>query len=169
MLTTTPPMKRPRPADTKEQQLRAAGVLHRRPERVQDALFQDGTFFDPRDLVQVRYEMVRRVTAENRPISQVASSFGVTRPTVYSAKRRFLRGGLLALVPERHGPRSGRKLKGEAMTYLLDLHSQFPSKSLVQLASGVRERFGLSVHASTILRALRRGQKKPGRRRRGSR
>ena len=37
------------------------GVLHKRLEQVTDELFRQGDFFDPRDLVQVKYEMLRRI------------------------------------------------------------------------------------------------------------
>jgi len=45
--------------DTKIKRLRQSGTLHPRPETVTDPLFQDLAFFDPHDLLQVRYEMVR--------------------------------------------------------------------------------------------------------------
>src|SRR5690349_15686821 len=46
--------------DPKALLLAQCGTLHPHPQRVQDALFRGSTFFDPRDLIQVRYEMVRR-------------------------------------------------------------------------------------------------------------
>ena len=46
--------------DTKARSLASRGALHPHPGRVRDHLFQRSDFFDPRDLVQVRYEMLRR-------------------------------------------------------------------------------------------------------------
>ena len=46
--------------DLKARFLASRGVLHPHPEWVRDPLFQGSDFFDPRDLVQVRYEMLRR-------------------------------------------------------------------------------------------------------------
>ena len=43
-------------------------VLHPHPETVTAALFQDSAFFDPDDLIQVKYEMLRR-SRPNRPRS----------------------------------------------------------------------------------------------------
>ncbi|MHB1867130.1 MAG: helix-turn-helix domain-containing protein, partial [Thermoplasmata archaeon] len=83
----------------KEEQLRADGALHPHPERVQDALFRSDPFFDARDLIQVRYEMVRRVRVEKRSVQSTAQSFGVTRPTFYEAQARLTDRGLPGLLP----------------------------------------------------------------------
>jgi hypothetical protein len=52
MAKTTPP-------DPKPDVLRHHGSLNPHPGRVQDPLFATADFFDARDLVQVKYEMVR--------------------------------------------------------------------------------------------------------------
>ena len=57
-------LKRP---DAKSQILREHGTLNPRPQLVSDGLFQDNEFFDPRDLLLVKYEMLRRVRLEERP------------------------------------------------------------------------------------------------------
>lgn len=38
------------------------GTLNPAPEKVSDPKFQEDGFFDPRDIVQVKYEMLRRVS-----------------------------------------------------------------------------------------------------------
>ena len=62
----------------KVQALRQSGTLHRRPGNVQDWLFLEESFFDPQDLTQVKYEMLRRVQKDEMPISAVAASFGIS-------------------------------------------------------------------------------------------
>ena len=45
--------------------LRQTHTLHPHPERVRDPLFTSGSpFFDPRDLVQVKYELLRKVRVD---------------------------------------------------------------------------------------------------------
>ena len=44
--------------------LREEGTLNPAPEKVRDPKFQQSEFFDPRDVVQVKYEMLRRVSVE---------------------------------------------------------------------------------------------------------
>jgi hypothetical protein len=43
-------------SDPKGESLREHATLNSHPEQVTDALFQTAPFFDPRDLVQVKYE-----------------------------------------------------------------------------------------------------------------
>ena len=73
------------PPDPKSLALRQQGCLNPHPERVSDELFQTREFFDARDLVQVKYEMLRRVETTDcgEPIS---SRLSVSRP--FFTKRR---------------------------------------------------------------------------------
>ena len=59
----------------KKQSLRAAGTLNLRPERVVDPLFRDSVFFDSNDILQVRYEMIRR--AEKGTLGAAAGAFAL--------------------------------------------------------------------------------------------
>jgi hypothetical protein len=70
-------------SDSKAPFLAQRGALHPHPERVQDVLFGSGIFFDARDLIQVRYEMVRRHRIDGQSVPQVARSFGVSRQSLY--------------------------------------------------------------------------------------
>ena len=73
-------MRRPPklPPDAKTQALREAGALHPHPEAVRDDAFVSHPFFDPRDRVQVKYEMLRRHQVDGRPVTEVAARFGVS-------------------------------------------------------------------------------------------
>ena len=42
------------------------GTLNPAPEKIRDPKFREGEFFDPRDAVQVKYEMLRRVSGRER-------------------------------------------------------------------------------------------------------
>ena len=46
--------------DPKDRPLRQQGSLNPHPDQVTDELFRNNNFFDARDLVQVKYEMLRR-------------------------------------------------------------------------------------------------------------
>ena len=89
----------------KRQALRQTGTLNPRPHRVTDELFADSDFFDPNDLLQVKYEMLRRVGRDDFTVKQAAQLFGFSRPSFYQAQAAFTRGGLGALVPQKRGPR----------------------------------------------------------------
>src|SRR5688572_11771149 len=108
--------RRSRP-DPKTEALKDRGALNRNPEEVKDDLFQGSDFFDPRDRVQVKYEMLRRARVDSKPVSQVTGAFGVSRPTFYQTQAAFDREGLPGLLPKKRGPRGGHKLKKEVVDY----------------------------------------------------
>ena len=146
--------------DAKTDALRAHGALHPHPDNVRDALFGAHEFFDSRDLVQVKYEMLRRVDIEGQPVTRTAEAFGCSRPTLYQAQAAFKAQGLPGLVPRKRGPRGAHKLDDAVMAFVSALHTDDPTFSTQALLGHVRRRFGLSVHRRTLERALRREEKK---------
>ena len=141
-----------RPA--KDELLRKDGTLNPTPEKVLDAKFLEDGFFDPHDLVQVRYEMLRRVSVENVSITHVVQEYGISRPTYYQAKTSLEAQGLAGLVPKKRGPHGPHKLSAQIISFLKRqiLPGQpIRARELVRL---VRERFGLQVHPRTIERVL---------------
>ena len=152
--------------DTKETALRALGTLHPRPQRVVDELFQQGDFFDPRDLVQVKYEMLRRVRVDGRSVTDAVSDFGFSRPTYYQAERAFRSEGLPGLVPKKRGPKAAHKLTDEVLDYVEKIVGQDASLKAAALRERIAKRFGLTVHARSVERALAR-RRESRRRKRG--
>ena len=143
--------------------LREEGALNPSPEKVRDPRFQEGEFFDPRDIVQVKYEMLRRVRVENASVTHVAEEYGVSRPTYYEARAGFEEVGIAGLVPKKRGPRGRHKLKAEVLAFLeRQLVPGQPIRAR-ELAKLVRQEFHLDVHPRTIERVL--GGKKNRRRR----
>jgi transposase len=141
----------------KRQALRHTGTLNRRPERVTDALFADSDFFDPHDLLQVKYEMLRRVHTDDFTVSQAARRFGFSRPAFYQARAAFTRGGLGALIPQKRGPRRAHKLSPKVVAFVERTIAADPATDLV---AAVQQAFDLSVHRRSIERALARAKKK---------
>ena len=92
--------------DQKAEELKQSGTLNPHSETVTDPLFQQNPFFDPRDLLQARYEMLRRHTAEQTSILDAAAAFGVSRPTFYQAQESFQRSGLAGSSGRSKLPRS---------------------------------------------------------------
>jgi transposase len=149
-----------RRTDAKLHSLREAGTLNARPERVADPLFAQSEFFDPHDLVQVKYEMLRRVRTEGRPVSEAAEVFGFSRVAYYHAQTAFEGQGLPGLVPKRPGPRQAHKLSETVLEYLDQERAADKSLRAKGLAERVLKKFGLSVHPRSIERALSKRRKK---------
>lgn len=144
--------------DPKEEALREARALNPRPEAVVDPEFAQAEFLDARDLVQVKYEMLRRVRVQGASVSVAASAFGFSRPSWYAAAAAVDQDGLPGLLPQRPGPRRAHKLTEEVIADLQSALEEEPSLRTGDLVERVRVRFGLSVHPRSIERALERSQ-----------
>ena len=134
--------------------LRKDGTLNPSPEKIFDPKFREYDFFDPHDLVQVRYEMLRRVSVENVSITDVAQEYGISRPTYYQARTSLEAEGLAGLVPKKRGPHGPHKLRPEIIVFLKQQLLPGQPIRARELAKLVGERFGLRVHPRTIERVL---------------
>lgn len=142
-------------ADPKTAALLEEGTLNSSPQKVSDPKFQGSEFFDPRDLLQVRYEMLRRVSVDNLPITQATAEYGVSRPTYYQAKASFDESGVGGLVPRKRGPRGPHKLQGELLAFVQQQVAPGEPIRARKLARRIWEQFSVEVHPRTIERALR--------------
>ncbi len=146
--------------DPKLDELRKRGALHPRPEQVTDEFFTTDEFFDPRDAIQVKYEMLRRVRVDGRPVARAAKDFGYSRPTFYEARSAFDQQGLPGLLPLKRGPRSAHKLSPRVMEFISELLSEKPTMRASELVEKIHKRFKLRVHPRSVERAL--GREKRG-------
>lgn len=153
-------MTSPPDDDSKLTELARRGSLHPRPKQISDPLFDANPFFDRRDLMQVKYEMLRTVRVEGRRVSRAAAGFGLSRPTFYEAHAAFERAGMLGLLPAKKGPRRAHKLSAVVMSFIDEQLAAEASLTMTALAERVHERFGLAVHPRSIGRALERRAKK---------
>ncbi len=142
--------------DPKVQRLRAERSLNPRAEAVSDERFRDSEFFDPRDLVQVKYEMVRRARVDGDAVGRSAAAFGFSRPSFYAAADALQEGGLPALVPARPGPRRAHKLTDEVVAFVRERLEADPSLRPADLVEVISERFVVRVHPRSVERALAR-------------
>jgi transposase len=144
-------------SDSKHPKVRALleeGTLNPAPGKVQDPKFHDGEFFDPRDIVQVKYEMLRRVSVENASVTSATEEYSVSRPTYYQTKASFEEAGIAGLVPRKRGPRGPHKVRGAVLAFVQEqLVAGEPIRAR-QLAKQIRKRFDLDVHPRTIERAV---------------
>ncbi|MBD0281447.1 MAG: helix-turn-helix domain containing protein [Thermoleophilaceae bacterium] len=145
--------------DPKVEALRAERTLNSRPEAVTDEQFAGSEFLDARDLVQVKYEMVRRARVDGEPVSRAAEAFGFSRPSFYAARAALDRGGLAALVPARPGPRRAHKLTSEVVSFARERLQADPRLSSQALVELIAERFGVRVHRRSVERALARAER----------
>ena len=142
--------------DPKEAALAAARCRNPRPEQVTDPEFLASDFFDARDAVQVKYEMVRKVKAAGSPVTEAAAAFGYSRPAYYQAAAALQQSGLEGLVPARPGPRGASKLTDQICAWAEQQLAADPALRPAQLAGPIEEAFGVHAHPRSIERALAR-------------
>jgi len=151
-------------SDPKEAALAATRCLNPHPEQVTDPGFLSSDFFDARDMVQVKYEMVRKVRADGAPVTAAAAAFGYSRPSYYEAAAALERSGLEGLVPARPGPRGPHKLTGQILTWAEQQLAADPALRPAQLVPLIEESFGVRVHPRTIEKALARRRERHSKR-----
>ena len=141
-------------ANAKLQALKAQGTLNPHPERVRDELFLTNDFFDPHDLVQVKYEMLRRVQMDGVPPGKAARAFGFSRMAFYHIQAAWTQDALGGLLPKKRGPKHPHKLSDEVYAFVQQSLQENPALRAGPLAQLVRERFSVTVHPRSIQRAL---------------
>lgn len=155
----------PKDPSSKRQALQATGTFNPRAGQVRHALFQHAEFFDPEDLLQLKYETLRALERDGYSIAQAAGEFGLSRPTIYQARSQFQAGGLEGLLPHKRGPKQPHKLTAEVCQFLQEERQADPHLAGLELARRVRRRFGLTLHRRTIEKALKpkvkRGRSSP--------
>ena len=106
--------RRGSPEDPKVAALRESRCLNPHPEQVTDEAFLAEEFFDARDAVQVKYEMVRRVSVDGAPVTATAAAFGYSWPSCYQAAVALAESGLDGLVPPSPGPAAATSSPGRS-------------------------------------------------------
>lgn len=146
--------------EKKHQSLKQQGTLNRQAEKVKHKLFEENEFFDPDDLMQLKYEMLRSVGHDNRSISQASKDFGLSRVSFYQAKEDFEQQGLVGLLPEKRGPKNPHKLSDEVMAYIKQKIADDSTINATQVSQMVKVKFTKTIHPRTIEKALKRSHKK---------
>ena len=147
------------PDPAKLQALRSSGTLNPRPEKVRHPRFADTEFFDPHDLVQLKYETLRAIETDRQPIARAAVEFGLSRPTIYQAQQAFQAAGVEGLFPHKRGPKRPHKLTAEVRQYLEQALTSQPDLKAAELARQVHQRFGVQVHPRTLEKALQKAKR----------
>jgi len=145
---------------SKAQILKQKKCFNKKALLVDDRLFSEYEFFDPHDIIQVKYEMLRRVKKDGWTISKAAKSFGVSRPSFYSARRAFEEKGMPGLLPGTTGPKSPHKLTDKVLNYIWEQIKKDNPPAPSAMVKMIKKKFGFKIHVRTIQRALKKKGKK---------
>jgi len=155
-------MPTPRRNAAKIRTLRQQGILNPHPDAVTDPLFQTDDFFDPQDLMQVKYEMLRRVEIDKASVTEAAAVFGLSRPAFYQAQHAVAQQGLAGLIPRKRGPHGGHKLTPAILDFIRQQRTALPSLTIAELIALIQQQFGVVMHRRTVERHLAQQEKKHG-------
>jgi transposase len=147
--------------DPKTAALEATRSLNPHPEKVTDPAFLASAFCDARDLMQVKYEMVRRVRVDRVPVARAAAEFGYSRQAYYQAASALDAGGPAALAAGKPGPKGPRKLTEPVMARIEQILAAEPQTGAKALAALVQREFAITVHPRSIERALAKRREAP--------
>ena len=153
-------MKAKKGNTAKKETLKQNGTLNKNADKVVDPKFRNIAFFDPNDLLQVKYEMLRSSQKDGAGVLKASKTFGFSRITFYKTEKAFKKSGLAGLLPCRKGPRRAHKLSGEVMEFVSQLIERKPDIKSSGIKEEIKDRFNLSVHKRSIERAILRSKKK---------
>jgi transposase len=143
-------------AAEKIERLQQDGTLHPNPEKVQSELLCESPFFDANDLLQMKYEMLRSVSAEHRSVAEAARSFGLSRVAYYRAHKQYQAEGVAGLLPRKRGPKHPHKLRAEVLGFVEEeLAGSAEAPDWDRLSEQIEERFGTTIHPRSIERAVK--------------
>jgi transposase len=152
-------MKSKQPKNEKLKRLAEKGSLNLKPEQVNDDLFLQHEFFDPCDLMQVKYEMVRRVQSDDWRVSDAAKSFGFSRVSFYQIQKSIEKQGLSGIMPQKRGPKGAHKLSEEVLVFIEDKLNEADQLKASTLAELIQETFGFSIHVRSVEKVLQQRKK----------
>lgn len=116
-------------------------------------------FFDPNDLMQVKYEMLRHITTDNWSIIKVTKTFGISLTTCYKLNINFQKLGLSSFVPDKRGPKINLKLTAE----IIDFIKHQKSKRVLtwnEIIIIIKDKFNVNLHLRTAQQVMNNVVKK---------
>jgi len=140
----------------KDDALRESGCFNANHEKVTAGIFRSTPFFDRKDIVQVKYEMVRAASNGEGSITEIAEAFGFSRKSFYQASDAFNGGGLNALVPKKTGPKSAHKLNHDTQKFIDTYLADNKKAKASEISAAIEAKMGVKIHPRTIHRFLKK-------------
>ena len=138
----------------KREFLKKEGILNPNPERVLSSEFQSLDFFDPLDLPQVRYEMLRLARVGNVSVSEACRQFGFSREYFYRLERSFKERGYVSLLGSRKGRRPVIALNQEIVNHVAHRKMEEPGLSGEELRKEIFKIYKVECSRRTVERIV---------------
>lgn len=142
--------------DTKSKFLQKEGLVNPKPERVTNPLFGTYEFFDPLDLPQVRYEMLRIARVDHAPVSEACRQFGFSREYFYRLERDFMSRGYVSLLGSFRGRRPLIALNQELVNFIIHRKMTTPNLTGEDLRNELKTAYQVECSRRTVERIIRK-------------
>ena len=129
-------------------------LINPKPERVSCPLFETLDFFDPFDLPQVRYEMIRSARVEKTPVAQACKLFGFSREYFYKLERAFMARGYIAMLGSTMGRRPIIALNQEIINFIAHRKIEAPELSGEKLRQEIQGLYKVDCSRRTVERIV---------------
>jgi transposase len=136
--------------------LQKEGLLNPKPERVRHSLFQANDFFDPLDLPQVRYEMLRMARVDHAPVSEACKQFGFSREYFYRLERDFLLRGYVSLLGSFRGRRPLIALNQEIVNFIIHRKMTTPNLTGEDIHKELKTTYQVECSRRTVERIIKK-------------
>ena len=141
-------------AENKKKFLEQEGLLNQKPERVSHPLFETLDFFDPFDLPQVRYEMIRAARVEKNTVAEACKLFGFSREYFYRLERAFMSRGYVALLGSTMGRRPIIALNQEVVNFIVHRKIEENQLSGENLRKEIKRLYNVDCSRRTVERIV---------------
>ena len=138
----------------KQSHLKKSNTFNTKSDKITARLFADNELMDPQDLLQVRYELVRAIEYDKKPIKEICAEYGVSATTARRYIDDLRKGGLIALVPDPKGPSGPTKLTKEAAEFIENYLKENPRASGGKIHNALEAKLHLGVSKRTVERFL---------------
>jgi transposase len=110
------------------------------------------THFDPYDLVQVKYEMLRAVMCDEMTITEASRQFGFSRAAYYKIEKSFSAIGVSGLFLQKTGPKAAVKATEEILRFADELRDNDPGITNDHIVEEIQNQKGVSLHKRSLQR-----------------
>jgi len=142
--------------ELKKKFLEREGLINPKPERVSHPFFETLNFFDPLDLPQVRYEMIRAARVENNSVAKACKLFGFSREYFYKLERSFMARGYVALLGSTMGRRPIIALNQEIVNFIVHRKIEQPTISGENLRQELQKLYHVDCSRRTVERIVQK-------------
>lgn len=141
-------------SNNKTKFLKKEGMINPKPERVTHPLFQTHDFFDPLDLPQVRYEMLRLARVDELAVTEACQAFGFSREYFYRLERDFMSRGYVGLLCSPRGRRPLVALNQEIVNFIVHRKMSEPHLTGEDLRKELKNVYQVECSRRTVERIV---------------